>query len=773
MNNRESTLLRPALRAVMLLFLSVLVPLMSFSQYNSMFYVWDDFDAKNYTTRAIPSSNFPRESIMAGTLFDASTGLGVPHFLKCNDGGAPANNYPGITAEATYPHAHFVDQRVVDIVSAGHDEHYIVALARRDVSNPMAAPFNDVIRVIKVDDAGDNTAPGYGDLVIDDLNFGQGNLNIYPMSAMYRTTVDPNTLENRKVLYICGFVSSDATQHPNYPDMNSEKRSFILALNIGGDTDPANANPPGTWTLINANYFETSPCTAAMAGCTNNSPELDWDIAMHMQTLKVSAHNIGDIFMTGSVNAMTGQYNGFGYPYTFVRSGSMVLVLDPWTLTDVATAANPTHIVDLGNLDGYGRMEYGVALVEASSGTDNYLISNIYEAFPSGDGSPTDDWLNTIGFNEKPGYIAITHLSEDFESTYLTVSSRRRILDQAQFGGIGLYALDVLPSQEVSSGANGTRNPVSGSDVKFIIAGMAYNTPQSNNCYNDITGYGQRAISAANMNPFLYTVDISWDRQIPWVSSLGDIVYNQFSTIAPYGSYINIYPTQRGTGDPAAFTNAYALLGGGLSHIAWAPDFADIDPTDLNSIIMNAPRWSDGNADGTVQTRLGLKTMFVNATDGSFLSMDFCVRMRCDPVTDTSEVELIDHTDGPHDIRLSDPHEAKSSVAATPRGECSDNPPVYKPAGIEQLGNAIAKIYPNPASDNIYVQIAGEVKGTVNVRMMNIYGQAVGELYNGDAGGLRQKNNLSLPAVAPGLYMVQVFANGQMVHQERLSVHQR
>lgn len=102
----------------------------------------------------------------------------------------------------------------------------------------------------------------------------------------------------------------------------------------------------------------------------------------------------------------------------------------------------------------------------------------------------------------------------------------------------------------------------------------------------------------------------------------------------------------------------------------------------------------------------------------------------------------------------------------------------YK-TGTTGVENAIAdatatSIYPNPAKTEIRVSLAQDIKADAQVEVVlsNMHGQVVSRLYKGVATGLTPATALQLPQVATGLYIVQVYSNDAMVHQQKLSIQQ-
>ncbi len=734
MNNRENTLLRPALRAVMLLFLSVMTHC-TYAQYNSMWYTFDP-SVKNYATKMVPGTN--RESVMAGTAF-GSTGLGIPHFMKLDDG-YPAPLAPMITAQNLFRDNDFIDQRTVDVVARDNDEYFMVILAREDPANPMA---KDKIKVIHTN----NAAALVQERVFYDPT---ADYDLYPLSALY------NPANN--YLYICGYATTLITVHPDMPDEHTPKHAFIMSIDISNPSDAS------TWTVRAMKYFESSPAT-------NNNPELDWDIAMRMQIIEYG-NNADDIFLTGSVNAWTGPTSPVGSCVYHVRSATMVHILDPNSLDD--QYGNSRHFIDRtpNVLVGNGMMEYGVALVQdpdKADGLDNYIVSNIYAAASDGCGNKPNDWYNTIGFNSKTDRIAITHANEDYETTVgggLSVS--RLILDPP---GDGLYALQAFESKIPTSTTSGFDH-----FFRFCIGGMAYGTPNTSPvCSSQLPP--TQFYNPANIVPFIYDIEIRWQHLIPVPNNniLGNVSKRDLLT-TPVGSMIEFYINTTGTGTPGN-PNSYADLGGGLSHIFYGPKMMDRNISDPDeSVVFNAPKYQDGLADGTVSQKLGLKTLFVDgsATGGAgWYELDGNCHHHCDVDDANDGVENVsDWEETPHWTDDA-PSAFTASISEYQNGQCTDNPPVMKPAGVSEVKTNIrTTMHPNPANMEVNIRVTGAVSGDAEILLVNIYGQKLAVLYQGNAEQLSKNTKLQLPHVPTGMYMVQVYTAGQRIYSGKLKVQQ-
>lgn len=723
--------------------------------HNSQWYQFD-YDVKHYSTKVIPGSPNQRESVMGGTKFDAN-GLGEPHFIQLNDGfPTPNTQYPEIVTDVLYPDAKFVDQRTKDIVIKAPNEYFMVVSARVDRNNPLqAAPYRDKIRVINVDGGGNIIA----EKIIEDITPPTGGndwgYSLYPESAMYRLVEDPsNPGSYHDALYICGYVVTEDYLYPKYPNFQAPKMSFILWLDI------SNANPIN-WTVMGSNYFETSPVFGVT---TLNNPEVDFDIAMRMQNIEQGTYantaipEDDDIFLTGSVNAKTGPFNGpdNGQPYTNIRSATMINVLNPWNLQRRITGNR--HIVDEGNGDGFGFMEYGIGLVQTNNGQDNYIVSNTYFDYPTGYGVEPNSWNNLLGFNATPDRIAVTHL----QALFLTATGAGNLVrEYLSSGSQGAFALQVLPSNETPT------NSGNASAVTFNIAGMAYYAP--NPCWTAMSPYNR--VSRANMVPFLFNVDI--DFSIP-TGFTGNINYNPYNPLGPnFGSYMTLFPNQTGTGDPTMFNNTYANLGDGLSYIAWNPKFADVEFAGSTELVMNAPKW-DPNTN-----RLGLKTLFVDITGGGVHAMTSpCPVPVCDPGSDEFSVEIVGDAEATPNIGESDQMEGPGFMSYSLGGDCMGlgSPSTYKPASINKVQeNTITHLFPNPASDHIMIAPGADILNSENItiQLVNMQGQHISTLYNGQTSDMSRKHRLLLPYLPSGLYIIQATnEKGHRVYHERITVNQ-
>lgn len=84
--------------------------------------------------------------------------------------------------------------------------------------------------------------------------------------------------------------------------------------------------------------------------------------------------------------------------------------------------------------------------------------------------------------------------------------------------------------------------------------------------------------------------------------------------------------------------------------------------------------------------------------------------------------------------------------------------------GVEEqeLEYSIGDIYPNPATDNVFVNLNLPENGKIIVNLIDLYGRTVNNLFNGFINGGFSALNLNLGNQASGVYFLQINYNGQV-----------
>lgn len=327
-------------------------------------------------TTAVPTP--VNEAVMAGTFLSALAvpipgPVGVPtgtiHFVQ-TDGNAD------VVASVEYDHPDYDDERAVDIVADGAGSYYIVCSVRPDAGSSLTVKDRDKIKILKVDDQGTllNEATLYDATALTPpQRYGR---SLYPVHSIF----------HNGSLYICGYMCRDDTRNSTtlQPDFTHDKAMFVMRFD------------PLTWTVAAVEYFDWVPTLASLP------LQRDYDIAMRMQVLQ-TGNWAGEIFVTGSLNAMTTTSPG----YQVERSGTLSLIVDDVNVT-LITANN---FIETDNGDGYGPSEYGIGLQEDASTGNNYIIgaqfspgSSIYWGFEIHNGNLAITRVDNTNFSWTSGF---------------------------------------------------------------------------------------------------------------------------------------------------------------------------------------------------------------------------------------------------------------------------------------------------------------------------------------------------------------------------------
>lgn len=772
---------------------SLTIPVFAQWNYNSMIYQFNgtapgcfngtpsSINVKGFSTEYVPNGG--DETVMAGTMYDTVSGTGRPVFVHFDPYAAHSFPYqfPVIANSgadiAVYDNCNFFDHRVVDIAIGpvqGGTQYYVITMAAREDNTGATtlAPARDQVTILIVDATGAvNASESIWDNSLTGVTWGK---SLYPVHTIFKANVnEPATSNFYDILYICGFVTDDQVSntttyspvfpyniatfisppHYPFPGFHTKKYAFVMAVDVTGGTVNG---------VLNCSYYDM----ATPPGSSPNNPELDFDIAMHMTELSANYPNFpGEIHVTGSVNAVTGSSNGV--TSTLVRSATMNMIIDDW---DLSFKANGGHFLAPGNGDGYGTNEYGISFVEHTYNStgwknDNYIISNKYKGSTSSPGIISPDWVygTQMGFNVEPDVMTITH------TPWYTTPTNYSSIPPLSKRAISDISWAVQTLETVNTGTRGTPNL---SQKNFLVAGLHNYAPGGGVPNND------------NFIPFL--VDMTVQFSIPQ-GLTGNMTFPETDDLDN-----NFFDNTVGTGDPAIVRNNYLTMSNvGMQGIAWGPTYAARENTSYD-IALNGPRMDFDNTTFAPNgfDFLGLKTMFVNGTNTASSEyirlgdntcqfgkgIDFSeedVSLYNDDCAASSTMVLV-RTDVLADItHLNSPY-TPASVTPTYYGDCYSW--LYK-NGTTAVKQAVTKaftttIYPNPAKDEIQVQLAGNIvpDAKVKVQLVNMQGQVVANLYNGTAANANAK--MHLPDVATGLYIVQVYSNGTIVHQQKLSIQQ-
>lgn len=785
-------------RMMMGLWATVLLPAAAGAQgpfYNTQVHELRDpayphFDVRGFSTEIVPGSTGNTETVMAGTIYDGDNHFGRPVFLHNGDNrrrdklnGAnitypdPLPGYGGRPFQI-YNDANFYDQHVADIAvgtPSGNRTIYYITCGVRESYTPSTPNARDKIKVLAVDKDGalQNVFNGNSSMVIQDVS-ANGNLSkgLYPMHSIYKAHVPDGAGNYYDLLYICGYVTLAnyggtttppipvacipvPCPAPYYPGYEERKQAFVMTVDVN------------TGNVMNAKYYDYT--YTAPGGPVE---PFDFDIAMRLTPLSDSLQGSGQIHVTGSVNAVTGQGNATSV--ALVRSATMNMTIDQWTLN----IGNRGHFISAGNVDGWGTSEYGIGVVERTY-TDPalpssprllsncYVVSNVYTGLPgNGPGNsyarfypPTPGGFPEL-FNFKPDHMTVTHVTGTMQPSV----SRQKISSTC-------WGVQVLPSPYLDTPYVSSTNH---SDARFMIAGMTYRSLDSiNDTY---------PASMTNIQPFL--MHMKARTNVPVSAGGGTTIVDMTA---------RTFSNQTGT--VSATGHDYLKMRHNLSDILWGPTFAATASKDMaDDIVLNAPRAAKtgGTMGGTgVDYFLGLKTIFKEKNLGGWN----CVAITFTPPTSTSEaVERYNNRlpSAPVMTEIVVAGNVRSTPGTTAYvdpvvhnryGDCLgsssfSNPPgspVFKqtPTGVTPVTAAtVTSVRPNPAKEEVFITLARNIEAgaAVKVVLVNLQGQLVGNLYEGNAASLSPATRLQLPQLPAGLYLLQVYSNKVVVHQQKLGI---
>lgn len=698
--------------------LLALMPLTTLGQTYTNVYVASD-NQKAYSTEMCTDFSTPGETVKAGTIFDLGSAIGkhVPHFLNVSSTG-------NVNYSVYYNDPNYEEMRVVDIVGdrnggygapQGDATYYITCLGR--------TTQNDRIVVLPVDYTGAlkgpaltifcSTTPG-GTTSFNDKN-------LYPLHSIYS--------DMNNSLYICGYMTTEfngangtSMSGTGQPDYNSDKMGFVLKATFNG-TDWVGGTPT-TAVSINSLILPTQGVE-------------DYDIAT-----RLVEKSTGDIFVTGSVNCMVQTGGGTDEWH----SATMNVVIN----NTLATSTAIYEHFRLGSDITYTLDEYGVGLIE--EGGNDYILGNYFFRYGSD------------GFDPQPYHFHATWVDA---TTHKIANPIFGYKTRAWFSGFD-YAWAMQSLQP-------NLNPLklSGAGVvRFLVAGLEV---------NEWCGNGGGTYSVDDVRTFLNDMELQCDG-----SADIQVGFNKWTT----------YKTQTGTGVQGADPSSYYDLGSGLSNVAWTPTFAAREG--MEDIYLSAPVISPGIPSGTLQMKnLRVDGMDLNPTyledpncSGSYASHDMSGLNGCGiyaaPYT-TDKVHDLNsgryYISGTRADNINNFNVGTSQASITTgnytiwENDCSamtGGGPYYKPTGVDDVvGRADdTQIFPNPASDIVRVALAKNIKddAKVKVSLLNMTGQVVSVLYEGDAQALTITKELSVADVASGVYIVSISVDGQTAYTHKLNV---
>ncbi len=666
-----------------------------FANYSSP---WNLDEMKGYSVEVIPNgtNNTNNESVMAGTFYERS-GSTVqndfshrPHYLKVSDSAT-------VIISKRYLDPRFVYERSVDIELDNTAAYSYITCSSRPL-NPLYTVFSgpppttyatainrDGIKVLKIDNSNGTVA---GEAIAFDQNNpspqNYGN-SLYPMHSMYSNR---NGYER---LYICGYRTPDDTRcdgctgvvlQENFEVFSTNnKEAFITYLDLSNMQ----------WGPIE--YYNTTPTLG-------NNDKLDFDMALRMKE-----YGFDDILITGSVNSENGIYNN-----GIVRSGTMFLEVDD-ALTTIRSDAS---FITIGNQDGYGPHEYGMAieprerLDPAQLANRVYVLGNMYDY---GNAIGEDPY---IGFNQRPNQLYMA-LVNDFGT--LSFFANRM---ESEFGN-WWFTNTTNQSKKTS-----TTTTVGLNVHRILAAGFVSSDPSTCSLTDPAT--------INNVNPFLLDIHIT-----------------PLMTLASTPS-MSLFENKSGT-------NRFNTLGSSMSNIYFHAPIADRDDS-TTAVVMAAPKYSQpGYYDA-----LGLKLMHAVGTPTDYNPNQYfdqgCGKTDCAISFESAFMESPIPVTRRQDQLLDDtPATFDEDFGFGSGGNCtyaSGSIERYKQGNLSNISNKeVQGVYPNPVSDILHISNAEGAKFVV----MDVTGRAI------STGTLSSNNaTINVQSLANGMYILHL-TKGEVVNK--------
>ncbi len=530
-------------------------------------------------------------------------------------------------------------------------------------------------------------------------------------SSDYTNMYPMHAIELNGLLYICGYITREWSTAPAYPDYTGDlnKKVFVLSYN------------PITNTLLNI---------VTLDGTFTPPPPLpppnDFDIAMRLIPLPS-----GRIYVTGSCNIVRAEAP-CSPPYQqsgVFASGTLNMIVDQ--SLNVVMPNKP--IAELYGPETYG--EYGLSIIpNPDQGVGGYFLMG--NTFTTNSNAP--------GFNPVEPRLTLTYLDNNFDlPTGGGVKQRLTVANEDYSWG-----LHTLPSY-------------SGPD-NFLIAGMQTNSV----CFDDEDPLKP---SYDHYSPFLTEVTPSWDGV-----DLSGTAFN----------YWNIFLTQFGTG-PMSQPNSYHRLGGGLSNNLWQPIFAcrrTIGASVSNNIGISAPSWNDELR--RLNFRFIYADRFANVPDcpesvrectpDAFHNVEVFhpfydgTPAACSSVVGAWQLLLNgQYLIAGHQVSLTQYPISEFGIELHEEIDCVASGGTFKKTN-QALTSFEPNIFPNPANNHINLELDRTDIEFIEVSLSDQTGRVIANLFK--VAYAAYTGQLSLPEVAPGLYLLTVRTDDQKPRQFKLII---
>ena len=781
MNNlRRRKFTLTGLRATLLLLLLSLQTNV-FGQGNPMVSTYPGrFNLKHYSTTQVPPGGpVTPGTVGAGTYF-SGVATGNPnwtHFVNLDDLGA-VTAWKYMQESST----DCIDERSVHIVNNPNNPHeyFLTSLVRFD--NTLGS-FHDCIKIYVTDEN--------GNIMNDGVISSTGNEweNLYPMNSLF----------HNGFLYVCGYALKGNSiplydYGPTYiansfsTTSRWEKAAFVAKI------DPY-AAPIST--PINIQFFDYVPTymgyglgyfpdpgvlTGGYAAANQPGQASDFDMAMRLTLLNKGNPGNEWLHVTGSVSVMDFRISRAPAPLESENQsyncGVMNLTLDPVNLNILNdqpfkaeregfegwTGAMGVGIVQVDNISnpfdpGYfiigNHYTPEIWVTGPDVGGYHPVPHNMFAAFLDGGNHMGNlypqPWYNDIPIDyDKAGLGAALNAYKGFTLTqrYNSLLCFGNSVDQQG----DEWAVNVIECSQFLDCA------------PFLQSG----NPATPGVNIWIAGY-KGGFASSNYDITMTKLDMSFDFNSSIVTTVPSfLLYNTCTTY--------VHTNTSGTG-PILNTNNFFTLGRGLSNMLFSPTFATLYDNNIGNAQLAAlgPKWNAGS--------LNMKMIRGRLSDSKIADAFnvYCSGSYSEYTPpDTAGYNIV----APHGIDMdiitnvsNGPGTSKTHMTAigidNPASDICSLTGNYKGTAIKTIkDDARTVVYPNPAGTEVFIEVAKNMNMAeeVQVVLLNMYGKECGRLYQGKPDGLGANHPIQLPAVANGVYMIQMYGGGKLLLNEKLNI---
>lgn len=415
----------------------------------------------------------------------------------------------------------------------------------------------------------------------------------------------------------------------------------------------------------------------------------------------------------------------------------------------------------------------GGKIAKTTDGGGSWTIqsSAVYSA-PNGFPNVIHFWNANIGFcmgDPNDGYFEIYTTTNGGENWYRTAQSNIPANLDGEYGTIGLYAVygDIVwfstnkgrVYKSTNKGYNWTVIQTPISESTFKISFKDQNTGVIQNSSNDdlyLTTDGGNNWTKINPIGNLYSSDIIFQPTTGTLISTGSDYSNNKMGVSysldngnTFYDYANFYKNFQ-----------FLALGASPNGTVWAGGF--------NSSSSYGGMWHMGekvisgnfNVNISYVVKNDSSVVFTETSYGTPDSWEWNFGADASPATLSGQ--------GPHTVKYTD-YGYKTVVLTISRGE--DQQVIIKnnfiyvtwPAGVDTENENSHILYPNPASQDIYVRISGFEKGSISV--FDMRGALVWK-----SQGVTEDDRVNISNLSSGVYIVKINTNDGSVLSRKLTI---